>query len=60
MITSAFFQNGLTPQEIILLVLYTLLILWISTSFWTATMGFSVMLTGGDRHSISRCAPAQP
>jgi len=54
MITSAFFQNGLTPQEIVLLVLYTLLILWVSTSFWTATLGFWVLLLGGDRNSIGR------
>ncbi|WP_045223842.1 glucans biosynthesis glucosyltransferase MdoH [Methyloterricola oryzae] len=53
MITSAFFQNGLSPQEVVLLALYTLLILWVSTSFWTALMGFWVMLRGGDRRSIS-------
>jgi membrane glycosyltransferase len=54
MITSAFFQNGLSPQEVILLILYTLLILWVSTSFWTAIIGFVVILFGGDRHSIAR------
>lgn len=54
MIASAFFQNGLTPQEIVLLVLYTLLILWVSTSFWTAVSGFLVLLFGGDKHSIGR------
>ncbi|MDD2767491.1 MAG: glucans biosynthesis glucosyltransferase MdoH [Methylococcus sp.] len=56
MITSAFQQNGLTPQELVLLLLYTLLILWISTSFWTATIGFLVLLFGGDSQSIS-CLP---
>ena len=59
MITSAFLQNGLTPTELVLLVLYTLLILWISTSFWTATLGFWVLLLGGDRLSIGRL-PADP
>jgi len=54
MITSAFIQNGLTPQEIVLLVLYTLLILWVATSFWTAVSGFFVLLRGGDRYSIGR------
>lgn len=54
MITSAFLQNGLTPTELILLVLYTLLILWISTSFWTATLGFLVLLLGGDRRALAR------
>jgi len=57
MITSAFLQNGITPQEIVLLVLYTLLILWISTSFWTATLGFWCLIWGGDKRSISRLAP---
>ncbi|MDF9393232.1 MULTISPECIES: glucans biosynthesis glucosyltransferase MdoH [Methylococcus] len=57
MITSAFQQNGLTPQELVLLLLYSLLILWISTSFWTATIGFLVLLFGGDSKSISRLPP---
>jgi membrane glycosyltransferase len=60
MITSAFLQNGITPQEIVLLVLYTLLILWVSTSFWTATLGFWCLLRGGDKRSISRLPPNQP
>ena len=54
MITSAFLQNGITPTELMLLILYTLLILWVSTSFWTATLGFWVLLRGGDRYSIGR------
>ncbi|MCU0734308.1 MAG: glucans biosynthesis glucosyltransferase MdoH [Methylotetracoccus sp.] len=57
MIASAFQQNGITPQELILLLLYTLLILWISTSFWAATIGFWLLLWGGDRKGISRLAP---
>ncbi|HYE35059.1 glucans biosynthesis glucosyltransferase MdoH [Methylocaldum sp.] len=56
MITSAFLQNGITPQEIVLLVLYTLLILWVSTSFWTATLGFWCLIRGGDKRSITRLA----
>jgi len=58
MITSAFLQNGITPQEIVLLVLYTLLILWISTSFWTATLGFWCLIWGGDKRSITKLAPS--
>jgi membrane glycosyltransferase len=58
MITSAFMQNGITPQELALLLLYTLLILWISTSFWTATLGFWCLLWGGDKRSIARLPPA--
>ena len=57
MITSAFQQNGFTPTELILLILYTLLILWVSTSFWTATLGFWVLLRGGDKYSIGRLPP---
>lgn len=57
MITSAFMQNGITPQEVVLLLLYTLLILWISTSFWTATLGFWCLLRGGDKRSIGRIPP---
>jgi membrane glycosyltransferase len=58
MIASAFLQNGITPTEVLLLLLYTLLILWVSTSFWTATLGFWVLLRGGDRYSIGRMPPA--
>lgn len=54
MITSAFMQNGLSPTEAALLMLYTLLILWVSTSFWTATLGFWVLLGGGDRHTVGK------
>jgi membrane glycosyltransferase len=57
MIASAFQQNGITPQEVLLLLLYTLLILWISTSFWTAALGFWCLLRGGDQRSIGRAAP---
>lgn len=59
MITSAFLQNGITPTELILLILYTLLILWVSTSFWTATLGFWVLLRGGDKYSIGRMPPTR-
>ena len=54
MIMSAFFQNGLSPQEVMLLVLYALLILWVSTSFWTAVIGFLVIVRGGDFSAITR------
>jgi len=57
MITSAFLQNGITPTELVLLILYTLLILWVSTSFWTATLGFWVLLRGGDNASMAGCRP---
>jgi membrane glycosyltransferase len=49
----AFIDNGLTPLELALLVLYAILILWISASFWTATIGFVMLLTGRDSYSIA-------
>lgn len=54
LITFAFLPNGLTPIEVVLLFLYALLILWVSTSFWTALLGFVKLVTGGDKHSISQ------
>jgi membrane glycosyltransferase len=50
----AFLDNGLTPLELALLILYAILILWISASFWTATIGFAMLLTGRDNHSIAK------
>ena len=39
-----------------LLVLFALLTCWLAAGFWTAVMGFFVLLRGGDRHLISRSA----
>ena len=39
-----------------LLVVFALLTCWIAAGFWTAMMGFCVLLRGGDRHLISRSA----
>jgi membrane glycosyltransferase len=50
----AFLDNGLTPLELALLVLYAILILWISASFWTATIGFVMLLTERDSYSIAK------
>ena len=36
LLTSVFQKHGITPLELFLLVLYTLLIVWISAAFWTA------------------------
>ncbi|MFZ1326878.1 MAG: glucans biosynthesis glucosyltransferase MdoH [Candidatus Contendobacter sp.] len=51
---SVFQTDGLTTIEIILLLLYAILFAWICMSFWTAFMGFLVLLTGRDRWAISR------
>jgi membrane glycosyltransferase len=39
-----------------LLVVFALLTCWIAAGFWTAVMGFFVLVRGGDRHLISRSA----
>jgi len=48
--------HGSQPLEIALLALFVLLFAWISAGFWTAVMGFLVLLFGGDRYAISRTA----
>jgi membrane glycosyltransferase len=45
---AAYASDGLTPLEILLLLLYAILIMWIATSFWSATMGFWLLLTRYD------------
>ncbi|MBL6752396.1 MAG: glucans biosynthesis glucosyltransferase MdoH [Nevskia sp.] len=50
--------HGSNPLEIAILVLYAILFGWVSMGFWTAIMGFFVLLLGGDSHAISRTAPA--
>jgi membrane glycosyltransferase len=48
LLTSVFQEGGITPLEIALLVLYMILILWISASFWTAAIGFIRLLLRDD------------
>lgn len=44
-----------------ILALYLILFMWVGLGFWTALMGFWVLLRGGDKHSISgRVADGQP
>lgn len=52
LLTSVFQKNGITPLELFLLFVYTLLIVWVSASFWTGAIGFAVLLRGGDRRSL--------
>ncbi len=54
LMVSVFQTDGLSPMELILLLLYAILFSWICISFWTACMGFLVILTGRDRWAISR------
>ncbi len=46
--------HGTHWLEKILLVIYAILFAWISSGFWTAVSGFLILLTGRDRHAISR------
>jgi len=54
LMASTFHSNGLSPMEFLLLLLYAILFSWICMSFWTAFMGFFVLLFGRDRWAISR------
>ncbi|MGE0385731.1 MAG: glucans biosynthesis glucosyltransferase MdoH [Gammaproteobacteria bacterium] len=40
----AFADGGLSPLEALLLLLYAVLFAWICVSFWTATIGFAILL----------------
>lgn len=46
-------QDGRTPLEFSVMVLFGLLFAWVSSGFWTALMGFFQLLTGRDRYSIN-------
>jgi membrane glycosyltransferase len=48
--------HGAQPLEIAILALFALLFCWVSAGFWTAILGFLVLLPGGDRYAISRSA----
>ena len=60
LMVSVFQTNGLSTMELILLLLYAILFSWICISFWTAFMGFFVILTGHDRWAISRHPGTSP
>ena len=45
--------HGRQPLEIGILVLFAILILWVSAGFWTAMAGFVLQLRGHDRYAIS-------
>src|SRR5512138_875252 len=61
-IYATYVMSGLLPQEAssfpekALLIVFALLSCWLAAGFWTAMMGFVVLLRGGDRHLISRSA----
>ncbi|MDD5247442.1 MAG: glucans biosynthesis glucosyltransferase MdoH [Rhodocyclaceae bacterium] len=50
--------HGREPLEMAILALFAVLFFWVSAGFWTAMMGFLVLLSGGDRHAITASAAA--
>jgi membrane glycosyltransferase len=48
--------HGRHGLEIAILGLFAVLFCWVSAGFWTAMMGFIVLLARGDRYAISRTA----
>lgn len=49
--------HGAHWLEAMLLCVYVILFAWVSAGFWTAISGFFVLVTGSDRHAISRSQP---
>lgn len=48
--------HGTQKLEMAALAVYAVLFAWISAGFWTAMMGFWVLISGRDRHAISATA----
>lgn len=53
LLSASFQEGGIRALELLMLVLYAILILWISASFWTATLGFLLLLRGRDPYAIA-------
>lgn len=53
LLISVFQKDGISPLEAVLLALYTVLILWISASFWSSLAGFMIRWTGRDHCAIT-------
>ena len=62
---AAYFMTAVLPYhgtqalEMAVLGLFVVLFTWISAGFWTAMMGFFLLLKRGDRFAISRTVPSQ-
>ncbi|HKY91457.1 MAG TPA: glucans biosynthesis glucosyltransferase MdoH [Nevskiaceae bacterium] len=60
---ATYFMTAILPYhgqhwlEVALLVIYAILFAWVGAGFWTALMGFWVLLLGRDKHSINNTAP---
>ena len=53
LMTAVLPYHGSHWLEMIILVLYAILFAWVGSGFWTALMGFWVLLWGRDRYSIN-------
>ena len=59
---ATYLLSGLLPNEAssiaekALLAVFAVLSCWLAAGFWTAMMGFAVLVRGGDRHLVSRAA----
>lgn len=49
--------HGTKPLELVVLVIYAILFAWVGSGFWTALMGFWVLLRGKDKYSINGSTP---
>ena len=45
--------HGSQLLEVLVLILFAVLCLWVSSGFWMAVMGFVLLLSGRDRYAIS-------
>ncbi|TXH03929.1 MAG: glucans biosynthesis glucosyltransferase MdoH [Nevskiaceae bacterium] len=52
--------HGAKKLEMVVLAIYAILFAWVGTGFWTALMGFWVLLRGKDRYSINGSVAGDP
>ncbi len=57
LLSAAIQDGGITPLELALLILYAILMLWITASFWTAALGFVRILRRQRQPAVSKTAP---
>jgi membrane glycosyltransferase len=60
LLSAAIQDGGVTPLELVLLLLYAVLMLWINASFWTAAIGFVRLLRRPDPPGESAEEAAAP
>ncbi|HEX5392342.1 MAG TPA: glucans biosynthesis glucosyltransferase MdoH [Rhodocyclaceae bacterium] len=58
--TSVLPYHGTQPLEVAILILFSVLFFWISAGFWTAIMGFFLLLLGRDSYVASSVANDAP